>query len=524
MGDILRRGRLGSARVPEVADYTSSIREDARIFKADLQVDMAHVVMLVETGILSLQDGARILKALMDIEAQGYEGLRGTPDLEDIHIVIETRLIESLTETIGGRIHTARSRNDEVATCIRWTLRKELLELMELLRDLEATLLRRAEENVETVMPGFTHTQHAQPVTMAHHLIAHFDALERDLERLMEAYARVNRSPLGAGALAGTGFPIDRLRTCELLGFDGLVENSMDAVAARDFALEVLSDLSILMCNVSRIAEELVLWSTSEFSFAELDNAYASTSSIMPQKKNPDTMEIMRAKAGRVYGNLLAALVMLKALPLTYNRDYQELTPRLWDTLDATKSTLRILRGALETIEFKADRMLAKAGEGFSTATELADTIMRETGLPFRTCHMIVAALVSRAIEEGRSLEEIDSAFLDEVSFKILGRGLGIGNEKIRCALDPRGFVESRRSIGSPRPEEVRRMLVERRRLLEVWKENLQKKRDSLAEAERLLKEAVEAIMAKAMTKATAEATNKAEAMARDRDRASNSP
>jgi argininosuccinate lyase len=495
MGDILRRGRLGPARAPEVADYTSSIREDERIFRADLRVDMAHVVMLVEQGIVTAKDGARILKALLDIEALGYEGLRGTPDLEDIHIVIETRLIERLTEAVGGRIHTARSRNDEVATCIRWALREELLELMELLNALEETLLKRAEENVETVMPGFTHTQHAQPVTLAHHLLAHFDALERDLERLMEAYARVNRSPLGSGALAGTGFPIDRLRTCRLLGFDGLVENSMDAVAARDFVLEVLSNLSILMCNISRIAEELVLWSTSEFSFAELDNAYASTSSIMPQKKNPDTMEIARAKAGRVYGNLMAALAMLKALPLTYNRDYQELTPRLWDALDTVKPTLRILRGALETVEFKPDRMLAKAGEGFSTATELADTILRETGLPFRTCHTIVATLVSRAIEEGRKPEEINSAYLDEVAQKILGRPLRIEDEKVRKALDPKGFVESRRSIGSPRPDEVRRMLAERRGLLEGWKEVLRKRRAMLAEAERLLREAVEAIM-----------------------------
>ncbi|MDM7911611.1 MAG: argininosuccinate lyase, partial [Methanotrichaceae archaeon] len=305
---LLRDGRLGGAS-EDVLRYTASREADKRIFEADLLVDKAHLVMLREQGLIQSEICSKIIEALDDLK----ESDLGAG--EDVHEAIEAYVISRVGPE-GGRMHTARSRNDEVATCIRLALRKEMLELMEELLSLIRTLDELAERNIDTIIPGFTHTQHAQPTTLAHHLLAHADAFQRDLGRIEDAYARVNLSPLGAAAFASTGFSINRQRTCELLGFDGLVENSMDAVSTRDFVLEVLSDLSILMVNLSHLAEELIIWSTSEFGYLELDNLFASTSSIMPQKKNPDTAELARAKAGSVMGSLMAALTICKALPM----------------------------------------------------------------------------------------------------------------------------------------------------------------------------------------------------------------
>ena len=314
----------------DVLDYLSSREADRRIFAADLLVDRAHLVMLKEQGLISAEVSSQILAALDEIGAAA-EPASGAG--EDVHEAIEA-LVLARVGPEGGRMHTGRSRNDEVATCIRLALRAEMLDLMKEQLSFIQTLVRLADANKETIIPGFTHTQHAQPTTLAHHLLAHADAAARDLARMEDAYARVNLSPLGAAAFASTGFAIDRMRTCHLLGFDGLVENSMDAVSTRDFILEVLADLSIMMVNLSRLAEELILWSTSEFGYLELDNLYASTSSIMPQKKNPDTAELARGKTGSVMGSLMAALSICKGLPLSYNRDLQEVTPHLWRSLD----------------------------------------------------------------------------------------------------------------------------------------------------------------------------------------------
>ncbi len=491
--DILRRGRLKELKLPEVDAYTSSLEADRWLFKSDIMVDKAHVIMLTEQGVVKPEDGLAILETLEELERLSYEEfIKGR--FEDIHVAIESRVIERLGEEVGGRMHTARSRNDEVATCLRLTVRRQIVEILKELLNLLKILHIKSLGELNTIMPGYTHTQHAQPVTLAHHLTAYFDALVRNFERLLDAYKRVNRSPLGACALATTGFPINRFRTAELLGFDGLIENSMDAVASRDFILETLSDIAILATDLSRIAEELVLWSSSEFKFVELPDEYSSTSSIMPQKKNPDTMEITRAKAGRIYGNLIGALTMLKALPLTYNRDMQEVTPRLWDSIETVKCMLKILSGALEKTVFNREMMWKSASEGFSTATELADLLVRRLGLAFRTAHMIVGAFVLEALKRGLKPDEVDSRLLNEVSMKVYGKQLDLTDEDVKNALDPEKFVKARKVIGGPSPDTVEEALKRRGNMLNILKSEVERLENREAEVEKHLKNAVESI------------------------------
>jgi argininosuccinate lyase len=326
------------------------------------------------------------------------------------------------------------------------------------------------------MIPGFTHAQHAQPTVLAHHLLAHADAFLRDFSRIDDAYKRVNQSPLGAAAFASTGFAINRLRTCQLLGFDGLVENSMDAVSTRDFILEVLSDLSIFMVNLSRLAEELILWSTLEFGYLELDNLYASTSSIMPQKKNPDTAELARGKTGSVIGSLMSALVICKALPLSYDRDLQEATPHLWRGLDWTRSTVRILDGCVSTLKLNLDRLEESSGAGFATATELADTLVRSTGMPFRTAHSIVGRIA--AFGQRPSLAALDAVALEVAGFRPSECGFSSGD--LDRALDPKSNVALRENIGGPGPFEVNRMVKERFCLIAEHATKLSKRRDKV--------------------------------------------
>lgn len=449
---LLRDERLGAVS-EDVLEFTSSREADRRIFQADLLVDRAHLVMLMEQGLVTREAGSRIISALDDLK----ESDLGAG--EDVHEAIEAYVIGRVGPE-GGRMHTGRSRNDEVATCIRLALRVEMLGLMEELLSLIRTLIDLAGRNTDTIIPGFTHTQHAQPTTLAHHLLAHADVFQRDLGRIEDAFDRVNLSPLGAAAFASTGFPIDRQRTCELLGFDGLVENSMDAVSARDFIMEVLSDLSILMVNLSRLSEEMILWSTSEFGYLELDNLFASTSSIMPQKKNPDTAELARAKTGSVMGSLVSALAICKALPMSYNRDLQEVTPHLWRGMDWTRSTVRIMDACVSTLKFNTKRLEESSGTGFSTATELADSLVRKTGMPFRTAHQIVGRIAASGIKP--DLHQLNAAALEVAGIK--PGELGFGADDLERALDPRSNVALRANIGGPAPDVTARMIDERRR------------------------------------------------------------
>ncbi len=418
-------------------------------------MDRAHVVMLAERGIIRGEEAAAILRCLSVLDEDFVA--RELPAHEDLHTAIESAIIREIGEDIGGRLHTARSRNDEVATCIRLALREELLQLMKELNELRRALMDRAAENIETVMPGYTHLQHAQPTTLAHHCLAHADSFARDFVRLVNAYERVNVSPLGAAAFAATGFPIDRVRTARLLGFDSVLENSMDAVSTRDFVIETVSCYANLMTNLSRLAEELILWCSSEFAFVIPPDEYTTGSSIMPQKRNPDYAELVRARTGSVYGCLISILSICKALPYSYNRDLQEVTPHLLRATRLTMDSVTVMRGYVEKSEFNKERMAYEAQAGFTTATELADTIVRETGLPFRTAYRIVA----RIAEEDLDREDI-IARIDEFSLDITGKRiseLGLTPDSVKDALDIITNIDRRAVTGGPAREEVMRML-----------------------------------------------------------------
>ena len=452
--NILRRGRLSAEQSEDITRFTSSMEADKRIFVADIEVDRAHVVMLEEQGIIKDSECSAILSGLDTIQKEGISALDAS--YEDVHIALEARLIELVGEDTGGRMHSARSRNDEVATCIRLALRSELIALMEEMHDLVVALINLAGKHHGTIMPGYTHTQHAQPTTLAHHLLAHANAFIRDVERLEGAYGRTNQNPLGAAAFASTGFPIDRERTTELLGFDSSLANSMDAVSTRDFMLESISCFANVMTNLSRLAEELILWSTSEFGFIELDDSYSSTSSIMPQKKNPDIAELIRAKTGTVHGALVSVLTICKALPYSYNRDLQEATPHLWRATDAVRASVRMALGMVRTMKVKKERMNAAAISGFTTATELADTIVRTTGIPFRTAHHIVGSIAKTGKTPTLSL-------LDELSLKIIHEKLsnkGLLEKDVKQALLPVENIRKRTVHGGPAPEETKRQIA----------------------------------------------------------------
>ncbi|WP_135612804.1 argininosuccinate lyase [Methanococcoides sp. AM1] len=453
MSDILRRGRLASVPDEEIIEYTSSMSADRWIFNSDILVDLAHTVMLKERNVIKAEDCRKILEGLLKIREEGIEKLDHT--YEDIHISLESRLIDMVGEDTGGRMHSGRSRNDEVATCIRLTLRDELLLIMEDLIGLRNTLIDVASENVETLMPGFTHLQHAQPTTLAHHLTAHANAIGRDFERTRDCYSRVNRSPLGAAAFASTGFDLDRERTRTLLGFDGIVENSMDAVSSRDFLIETASVFANLMINLSKMAEELVIWSTSEFAFIELDDRYASTSSIMPQKKNPDTAELLRGKSGVAIGSLMSLISICKGLPLSYNRDLQEATPNIWRSLKTTRTSVRVMSGMIATMNINKENMAGLATAGFTTATELADTMVRVCDIPFRTAHQIVGVLARGNGEP--TLGEIDAVAHNVIGESLSGRGLT--EQMVTEALDPILNVRKRTVTGGPSPDAMQQLI-----------------------------------------------------------------
>lgn len=469
MSNILRRGRLVNTPDEDIIDFTSSMKWDRWIFDADILVDFAHTLMLSEQGIIDKKDCINILKGLMIIKDEGIESLDYS--YEDIHISLESKLVDIIGEDAGGRMHSGRSRNDEVATCIRLTLREEILSLLKELHNLRITLYNIAVNNIETIMPGFTHLQHAQPTTFAHHLISHMDAIGRDIERVLSAYIRINLSPLGSAAFASTGFNIDREFTCRLLGFDGLIENSMDGVSSRDFLIESISVTTNIMINLSKIAEELIIWSTSEFAFIELDDKYASTSSIMPQKKNPDSAELLRGKTGIVVGSLMGIITTCKALPMSYNRDLQEATPHIWNSMTTTRSSVRIMEGMLRTMNIDVNQMNLKSSIGFTTATELADTIVRTTGIPFRTAHQIVGIIARN--NTNPNLYDIDQVSYSILNIKLSSKGL---TEKlIQEALNPISNIQKRKIIGGPAFNTIRQSLDNRKNSLEKEKEKIDK-------------------------------------------------
>jgi argininosuccinate lyase len=461
----LRSGRLKGKMTSDAASFTSSMEFDKRIFLADIKCNVAHTTMLKEQGIIPPEDADKIVEALHDLESEGIDALNLDPSVEDIHMALENYVTAKIGEG-AGFMHTGKSRNDQVATDLRLVLKDELDEIKMDLLDFIGTILDIASENTETIMVGYTHLQHAQPTTFAHHLLAYANELRRDYERLADAYKRVDICPLGAAAMTTTSFPIDRERTMELLGFSRLMENSMDAVSSRDFMAETIFALSMLASNLSKICEELILWSTYEFGMVEISNEYSSTSSIMPQKKNPDVAEIGRAKTAVLYGELVAVMSILKALPHSYNRDLQEVTPHLWNSVDTARSMLNITHHMLASIEFNTERGRELANSNFAAATELADLMVKEKNMPFRVAHQIVGRTVTEAIEKGIKPAEIDSKFLDEVSIEIRSKPLGIDDEMVKKALDPYEIVKTRRAIGGSSPEAVEEVIKRLRNFL----------------------------------------------------------
>jgi argininosuccinate lyase len=447
----LIRGRFERGRLPEVEAFTASLPFDRRLFRHDIRGSIAHARMLAKVGLVTAAEARRMERGLGEIEREIEAGkFRFAVSDEDIHLAIERRLIAKIGDA-GRKLHTARSRNDQVALDLRLYLRDELREVIGLIAALRGALVRVARRHLETVMPGYTHLQRAQPVTLAHHLLAYAEMLGRDRERMEQALARTDVMPLGAGALAGTTLRIDRRMVARELRFRAISHNSMDAVADRDFALDFLAAAAIVAVHLSRMSEELILWTTSEFGFAALPDEFSTGSSMMPQKKNPDLAELIRGKSGRVIGDLMAMLTILKGLPLAYNSDLQEDKERVFDALDTIKPSLDLMAKLYAALRFNRAAMRAAAG-GFALATDLAEYLV-ERGVPFREAHEIVGALVRETAAAGKSLEQIDLTDLQRYS-RMFGADAA-------ALLRAESSVARRTLPGGPAPASVRKRLKE---------------------------------------------------------------
>ena len=451
-------GRFTESMDALVEAFTESVSFDQRLAPHDIAGSIAHATMLGHVGVLSAEERDAIVEGLRAIGADIEAGrFRWSTQLEDVHMNIETALTERIGQA-GKKLHTGRSRNDQVATDVRLLLREEIDALMRVLTALRGVVVDLAEREADTVMPGFTHMQTAQPVTFGHHMMAWFEMLGRDAERLGEIRRRVNRLPLGAAALAGTSYPIDRLMCAELLGFEALCENSMDAVSDRDFCIEFIAAAALLMVHLSRMSEELILWMSAQFDFIDLGDAYCTGSSIMPQKKNPDVAELVRGKSARVIGHLNTVLVMMKGQPLSFNRDNQEDKEPLFDTIDTVKSSLAVFAGMLPTLNVKRDTMREAARRGYSTATDLADYLVRK-GTPFRDAHEVVGRAVRLCIDSKRDLAELS---LDE-----LKNFSAVIEADVFDVLSVEGSVASRDHIGGTSPAQVRKAVQRARKQLQ---------------------------------------------------------
>lgn len=450
-------GRFNEPVSELVKQYTGSIGFDKRLAKYDIQGSLAHAQMLLKAGVLSTDDVSQIQKGMTEILAEIDSGsLKWSLDLEDVHMNIERRLTDKIGDA-GKRLHTGRSRNDQVATDIRLWLRDEITTIQDLIRDFQAALVDLAEANIDTVMPGFTHLQVAQPVSFGHHMLAYVEMLERDFERMTDCRKRVNRMPLGAAALAGTTYPIQRELTAKLLDFEQICQNSLDAVSDRDFAIEFTAAASLVMLHLSRLSEELILWSSPRFAFVDIVDRFCTGSSIMPQKKNPDVPELVRGKSGRVIGHLMGLITLMKSQPLAYNKDNQEDKEPLFDTVDTLIATLRIYADMMRGVNVKKENMRRAVMEGFATATDLADYLVKK-GLPFRDSHEVVAQAVRFADTKGMDLSEFHLTELQQFSCLI--------EQDIYEVLTPEGSLNARNHIGGTAPEQVRHQVARWREIL----------------------------------------------------------
>lgn len=465
-GDCVKKlwgGRFTKSAEEWVDEFGASISFDQELVLEDIEGSIAHVAMLSKTGILPVEDAEKINDGLLTLKKQAEnDELTFSVKLEDIHLNLESQLTD-LIGPVGGKLHTGRSRNDQVATDMHLYLRRQVKLIIQLLNELQVALLEKAENHIETVMPGYTHLQRAQPISFAHHLMAYFWMFERDKQRYQENLARINLSPLGAGALAGTTFPIDRVYSADLLGFDSIYENSMDAVSDRDFILEFLSTSSILMMHLSRFSEEIILWSSQEFKFIELDDSFSTGSSIMPQKKNPDMAELIRGKTGRVYGNLMGLLTVLKGLPLSYNKDMQEDKEGMFDTVKTVVGSLRIFAGMIQTMKVNEQGMEKATKNDFSNATELAD-YLSDKGMPFREAHEVVGKLVLYCVNK--------NCYLQDLSINELKEASSLFEDDIYHVLNPRTAVERRNSAGGTGFKQIEKA-IEKAKLCVLQKEEV---------------------------------------------------
>ncbi|MET0371139.1 MAG: argininosuccinate lyase [Sphingobium sp.] len=446
-------GRFAAGPASVMREINASIPFDKRLWKQDIAGSKAHVAMLAARGIVEGEDAQAITEGLTRIATEyARDGVPVDLDLEDIHMVTESRLAQLIGPT-AGRLHTARSRNDQVATDFRLWVRDAIDEVEAGLRALQAALLARAEEFADAVMPGFTHLQSAQPVTLGHHLMAYHAMIRRDRGRFADARVRMNECPLGAAALAGTGFPIDRHMTAAALGFDRPTDNSLDSVSDRDFALDYLMAATQLALHLSRLAEEFVIWASQPFGFVKLPDAYSTGSSIMPQKRNPDAAELVRGHAGRIMGCMTSLCVTMKGLPLAYSKDMQDDKPPVFEAHDLLGLSIAAMTGMVETVTFRTDRMRALAESGFATATDLADWLVREAGIPFREAHHITGRAVAAAEAAGAPLAALPLATLREIDARI--------DDRVFAVLTVDASVASRKSHGGTAPDQVRARIAE---------------------------------------------------------------
>ena len=443
-------GRFTKETDQLVYNFNASISFDKRFYEQDIKGSIAHVMMLCKQGILFEEEKKEIIAGLESILRDVESGrLEITDKYEDIHSFVEANLIERIGD-VGKMLHTGRSRNDQVALDMKMYIRSEIISLQGLVVDLLRELLEIMKQNVDTIMPGFTHMQKAQPTTLAHHMGAYFEMFKRDHSRLKDIYKRMNTCPLGAGALAGTTYPLDRNYTAELLGFDGPTLNSMDTVSDRDYLIELMSALSTIMMHLSRFSEEVIIWNSNEYQFVEIDDSYSTGSSIMPQKKNPDIAELVRGKTGRVYGALMSILTTMKGIPLAYNKDMQEDKELIFDAIDTAKGCLALFTGMISTMKFNMERMNESARHGFTNATDAADYLVNH-GVPFRDAHGIVGQLVLYCIDKGIALDDMS---LEE--YKAISPVFG---EDIYDAISMETCVNKRKTIGAPGPDAMRKVI-----------------------------------------------------------------
>ncbi|MCS7095524.1 MAG: argininosuccinate lyase [Nitrososphaerota archaeon] len=476
MSKLLQGGRISKVK-EEVVKFTSSLQSDRRLAWAIIKINQAHVIMLTEQKIIELHVGNKLLQALNKIKPK----VKSRILVEDVHMLLEEKVLELCGPEVGGNLHIAKSRNDQVATAIRMELRERIIDVMDSIVNLQDALLNLAMRHINTIFPGYTHMQPAQPITFAHYLLSFVDCFSRDLQRLKEVYTRVNLCPMGAGALATSSFPVNRELVAELLGFEGIVENSLDAVGSRDFVVETIAAMAVTAVDISRLAQDLILFGSSDFSLIELPDEFSSTSSIMPQKKNPDLLEVIRARMSQILGNFVSSFSMLKALPSGYNLDFQEVTPVLWESLDIIQESVEMLSSLIAGLNVNKESIL-KDCYTFLAATELANMLVRKYKVPFRTSHRIVGSLVRELLAGNSPLTDVNAELLNKTAEKF-GLKLNVKNGDVTNAVNLAKIVENYSVRGGPSPAEVERMISNRKEILASAKLNLARMRRKIRKA-----------------------------------------